>query len=268
MTRRCKHCNGAVVQRKPAKRASGRSYPTSYKHISQYAANECTGMPRLDFSKKLNIVTKEDTVLPTIPINELIGLQSMVLEAPDQVDYDKRHGINAKHYLTMTQPSDTDWIIARVKDRIEGRVVVEIGAGAGVLALELAKYAAHVYAIEADPVWSFAFTRHLYSVKPPNLTWILDRAENLVNVISGSVVIVSTGSDEVALRELAEQFGPEVIMPWQDWNGNKAIISGWDRFGTRPRACHCMYGCAMYTKGREESIKPGECCQLLLENKT
>ena len=144
-------------------------------------------------------------------------------------------------------------------------MVVEIGAGVGVLALELAKYAAHVYAIEADPVWSFAFARHLYSVKPPNLTWIMDRAENLVNVISGSVVIVVTGSDEEALRELAGQFGPEVIMPWQDWNENKAVISGWNHTGTRPRACRCMHGCAMYIPGLECDIRPGECCQLGLE---
>ncbi|MND07762.1 hypothetical protein D3C83_299780 [compost metagenome] len=39
------------------------------------------------------------------------------------------------------------------------------------------------------------------------------------------VAIVVTGSDEVWLRQLAEKMAPTVIMPWQDYNGGKAMIS-------------------------------------------
>jgi hypothetical protein len=196
---------------------------------------------------------------------EVVGIQNLVLDAEDQRSYDEKHGIGSKHFLTMTKSEDTDWIMARIKDRIAGKIVVEIGAGVGIMALELAEYAKKIYAIEADPAWSWAFMRHLYSTKPTNLTWILDSAVNLVDVIYADVAIVVTGSDELYLRELAGKFAPEVIMPWQDWNDNKAMIRQWGHYIVDNPVCNCMFGCAMYTTGRGEDIKPGESCKLRKE---
>jgi hypothetical protein len=158
-----------------------------------------------------------------------VGVQSTTLQADDQTAYDERMGLKSKKYLTMMRPSDAKWILDKVRDRITGKTVVEIGAGIGVLAVALAAHASRVYAIEADPMWSFVFSRYLYQAKPTNLTFILDRAENLVDVIKADVAICVTGSAEDQLRELCSRFAPEVIMPWQDWNGGKAVVRHWGR---------------------------------------
>lgn len=154
---------------------------------------------------------------------QLVGIQSVTLEAPDQCAYDARMGLTSKKYLTMIRPSDARWIIDRVREQIAGKVVVELGAGIGVMAIALAAHAKRVFAIEVDPMWSWAFSRFLYREKPANLTFVLDRAENLVDVIRADVALVVTGSAEVELRALAERFAPVVIMPWQDWNDGKAV---------------------------------------------
>lgn len=160
-------------------------------------------------------------------VDACVGVQSTVLEAGDQKAYDARMGVLSKHYLTQVAPADGQWILDRLRDRIAGKVVVELGAGIGMLAIALAGHAKHVFAIEADPMWSFVFCRYLYRTKPANLTYILDRAENLVDVIKGDVAIVVTGSDEDNLRQLAGRFAPDVCLPWQDWNGGKAVAKTW-----------------------------------------
>lgn len=159
-----------------------------------------------------------------------LGVQSATLDAPDQRAYDARAGLRSKRYLTMLAPHDAQWIVDRVRDRIAGKVVVELGAGIGVLAVALASHAKRVFAIEADPMWSWVFSRWLYRSKPNNLTFIMDMAEHLTDVIKADVAIVVTGSDEERLRATAERFAPEVIMPWQDWNGGKARVPCWHPF--------------------------------------
>ena len=138
--------------------------------------------------------------------------------------FDERTGIRAKHHVTVRLPEHAQWILWGLRDRIRDKVVVEIGAGIGVLAIEMAKIAKHVFAIEADPAFAWVFCEELYKTKPDNLTWIFDKAENLVDVVRADVAVVVTGSDEVALRELAGRFAPEVHLPWQDGNGGKALI--------------------------------------------
>lgn len=173
---------------------------------------------------------------------ELIGVQSSLLDCADQKTLDAAHDIRSKHYITVVRPDDATWIIEKIRDRITGRVVVEIGAGVGVLAAEMAKIARHVYAIEIDPAWTYLYTRYVYKAKRPNLTWIMDRAENLVGIIKADVAIVVTGSDEEALRALAGRFASEVFLPWQDWNDGKAVVAGWPRRadGALP-LCECPH---------------------------
>lgn len=38
------------------------------------------------------------------------------------------------------------------------------------------------------------------------------------------LVLVVTGSDEQGLEALANEFGAEVVMPWQEWAGGRALI--------------------------------------------
>lgn len=158
---------------------------------------------------------------------EAVGMQSTFGSSQTEADYDRLHGIQSKHWLTIIRPEDATWIIERLGDRIVDKVVVEIGAGIGVLAVAMAKKARHVYAIEASPSWGVVFARHMFREKPTNLTWILDRAENLTHLIRADIAIVVTGSDADGLRELAARFAPDVCMPWQDWNDGKAVIRGW-----------------------------------------
>lgn len=124
----------------------------------------------------------------------------------------------------MIRPEDTAWILDKIRERIEGRTVVEIGAGIGVLAVEMAKVAKHVYAIEAYPAWGEIFARHLLKRKTANLTFIIDAAENLTELIKADVAVCVTGSDDVWLRSVCGWFAPEVIMPWQDYRGGRAIV--------------------------------------------
>lgn len=165
----------------------------------------------------------------------------------EQLKYRTRHGIRSAMLLTISRAEHADWIIAKLIDRIRGKIVVEIGAGTGILSIAMASYAKHVYAIEAFPAWatefawqneaiptsyapipnaqwSARFEAYMTLRKPTNLTYIIDRAENLVGVINADVAVVVTGSDAENLRELAQQFAPDVCMPWQDWNGGIAVI--------------------------------------------
>jgi hypothetical protein len=164
---------------------------------------------------------------PKRVVREAVALQSTFGDSKLEARYDDRHGIASKHWLTILRPEDATWIVGRLGDRLVGKTVVEIGAGMGVLAVEMARVAKRVFAIEADPKWGLAFVRYMYRDKPTNLTWILDRAQNVVDLIRTDLAVVVTGSDEVNLRELAGRFAPDVAMPWQDWNGGKAIVKGW-----------------------------------------
>lgn len=138
--------------------------------------------------------------------------------AEDLIKYHRQHGTLS--LLVLTQYSqevaqETIKLIRKEND-IDGKVVIEIGAGVGFLAMELAKYAKQVFAIEVDPAWSWIFTRSIYAHKPPNLTWIFGTAESVLPYIQGDIAVVVTRSGENELRELAQKFAPKVIMPFQE----------------------------------------------------
>lgn len=156
-----------------------------------------------------------------------VAVQSLFAASEIEAAYDKAHGIKSMHWLTIIRPEDATWIVERLGERIQDKVVVEIGAGIGVLAVAMAKVARRVFAIEASPAWGIVFARHMYHMKPVNLTWILDRAENLVDVIRADIAVVVTGSDDVSLRALAHRFAPDVSLPWQDWHEGQAVLSNW-----------------------------------------
>src|SRR3990172_2718507 len=142
--------------------------------------------------------------------------------------YNMQNDIKAAHIATMVRPENTRWIIERLRKEygtFDGRertahtqptlkdmTVIEIGAGLGYLAVEMAKVCKHVFAIETDPMFSHEFAQKLYAEKPANLTWIFDTARPAMSRMcggwlpAGDLVLVVTGSDEVRLRKLAETF--------------------------------------------------------------
>ena len=79
------------------------------------------------------------------------------MAALDTGGYAARHGIEAEPVLTVLTDDHATAIADRLRPRIEGRVVVEIGGGHGLLAMHLGRYARWVFCIEANPVWATSF---------------------------------------------------------------------------------------------------------------
>lgn len=139
----------------------------------------------------------------------------MIYESSDGselvMDHMERNGINSLCVLTVDEYRDALAEIEQLWPRVKGKTVVEIGAGVGMLALQMAKFAKRVFAVEADPAWAWVFTDALYALKPPNLTYIFGRAEEMVGVLKADVAVIYTNSDVGGMAKLAVQFAPEVI---------------------------------------------------------
>ena len=71
--------------------------------------------------------------------------------------------------------------------------------------------AKHVYAIEVDPAWTWAYLKHLYEKKPTNLTWIFGRAEDVADHIKADVAVIATRSGHAAMHAVAERIAPLVL---------------------------------------------------------
>ena len=140
------------------------------------------------------------------------GLEYMM--PPSRVaEFFNRHGVESMQVLTVTCEHDAALEVSRFKERIRDKTVVEIGAGTGYLALEMAKHAKTVWAIEADPVWSWVFTLELYLKKQPNLTWIFGTAESLIGQLHADIAVVYTRSGKKAMLKAASGLADEVIAP-------------------------------------------------------
>lgn len=133
-------------------------------------------------------------------------------EGSDTVmDYHVRHDINSLGILTIYDEESAQSAVSMFAAKIRGKVVVEVGAGIGLLAMEMAKYAKHVYAIEADPAWTYVHVEHLYRRKPTNLTFVFGRAQDMVGLIRADVAVIFTRSDVEGMTALAKQFAPFVV---------------------------------------------------------
>ena len=131
------------------------------------------------------------------------------------IDYNNRHNIKSMGILTILTPDQAEEEVSKFRDRIQNKIVIEIGAGVGFLALEMAKFADTVYAFETDPQWNWIFSRHLYKHKPKNLHWIFSNAENFVDKIHGDVCVIYTCSDIMGMYSLGKQMAEEVLMPME-----------------------------------------------------
>jgi hypothetical protein len=128
-----------------------------------------------------------------------------------QPEYGARHGIDAASVLTIMDDGDASHVANYLADRIRGKVVVELGCGTGRLALHLGRYAKHVYAIEANPAWTWAFVELLYRSKPRNVSFLFGAADEFIGRIRGDVALFCTQSDVSGLGHLGAQFAPVVI---------------------------------------------------------
>lgn len=124
--------------------------------------------------------------------------------------YHARHGTKSAGILTVTNDEISSQITEYLRPRIEGKIVVEIGAGIGLLACHLATVAARVYAIEVDPNWTSCFLAALYEQKPPNLTFIFGAAEQ-APPFAADVAVFCTHSGHEAMHAAGRRFAPEVI---------------------------------------------------------
>lgn len=125
--------------------------------------------------------------------------------------YSDRHGIRAQAVLTVTDDETAGVIAEHLAPRIEGKTVVEIGGGIGLLAMHMGQYAKRVYCIEANPMWSWTFTVALLNQKPRNVSFLFGSADEFLGCIRGDVAIYCTHSDVKGMGLVARQFAPEVI---------------------------------------------------------
>lgn len=156
------------------------------------------------------------------------------LEGSDaSMAYSDRHGINAQAVLTVTDDETAGLIAEHLASRIEGKTVVEIGGGVGLLALHMGQYAKRVYCIEANPAWSWAFTVALLNQKPRNVSFLFGAADEFLGCIRGDVAIYCTHSDVKGMGLVAAQFAPTVIDVYSEIiDGNP---EGFDAFAREMR---------------------------------
>ena len=134
----------------------------------------------------------------------------------DLAEYHERHGNPSLLILTQHSPQIAQETARLLKPDIEGMNVIEIGAGVGFLAIEMARYAKTVIAFEVDPAWSWIFTKSLYKHKPVNLSWIFGDAKQFIDIIKGDITVIFTRSGIDELKTIAEKMAPKVVMPLQD----------------------------------------------------
>lgn len=125
-------------------------------------------------------------------------------------EYHTRHGTESQVILTNYDDEHAALVADYLRPSVAGKVVVEIGAGIGLLACHVAMDARRVYAIEVDPAWSSSFIWCLYKKKPVNLTFIFGKAEE-APPIAADVAFFCTHSGRRALHRAASLFAPNVV---------------------------------------------------------
>jgi hypothetical protein len=149
-------------------------------------------------------------------ISNVQSVQGIISEGrgDEQTLFDRfadRHNIRAAPNLTVTDFETAVLIVERLAPRIEGKVVVEIGGGIGMLSVAMGAIAKRVYCIEANPLWSMTFAQLLLDKKPRNVSFLCGAADEFVGCIKGDVAIVCTHSDVTGMKLVGAQFARELI---------------------------------------------------------
>ena len=125
--------------------------------------------------------------------------------------YTARHGISSQAVLTVTDDNIADLVAGALAPRIEGRTVVEIGGGIGLLAMHMGRYAKRVFCIEANPVWSSSFVAIMMEQKPKNVSYLFGSAEEFQGLFQADIAIFCTHSGVDSMRAAAAAFAPIVV---------------------------------------------------------
>ena len=145
-------------------------------------------------------------------IDELLDAVYSAYEGSGMMaDYSERHGIASAAVLTVLDDDHASLIAEHLRQRIEGKTVVEIGGGIGLLALHMGTVAKRVHCIEANPMWSWIFAGLLLEKKPKNVSFLFGAADEFLGAIRGDVAIYCSHSDVTGIGLVAAQFAPEVI---------------------------------------------------------
>jgi len=102
--------------------------------------------------------------------------------------------------------------VEKIKHLIKDKIVVEIGAGIGLLAIEMAKHAKKVYAFELDPAWTWIFVKKYLYKKPKNLYFIFGDAREFADKIKPDIAVVYTGSGLNYFTEIAKSYTDKIIL--------------------------------------------------------
>lgn len=130
------------------------------------------------------------------------------------LDYSERHNIRSAAVLTISDDETAAMAAEYLAPRIEGKTVVEIGGGIGLLAMHMGRFAKRVYCIEANPMWSWVFAGGLLNMKPKNVSFLFGAADEFLGCIKGDLALYCTHSDVRGMGLVAAQFAPLVIDVW------------------------------------------------------
>ena len=145
-------------------------------------------------------------------IDQMLGAIYSAIDGSEASEsYSCRHGIQSQAVLTITRDEDAHLIAEHLAPRIEGKTVVEIGGGIGLLALHMGLVAKRVYCIEANPMWSWTFAGTLLHQKPRNVSFLFGAADEFIGAVKGDIAVYCTHSDVKGIGLVAAQFAPVVI---------------------------------------------------------
>jgi hypothetical protein len=126
-------------------------------------------------------------------------------------EYGQRHNVQSQAVLTIDTDERAYLMAEYLRPQIEGKVVVEIGGGIGLLAMYMGDIAKRVYCIEANPVWSSVFLACLIKSKPKNVSFLFGAADEFIGDIKGDVALFLTHSGVQSMKLVAANFAPLVI---------------------------------------------------------
>jgi len=150
--------------------------------------------------------------MPEGRISEMLDEVYSAYEGSEMMaDYSERHGVVSAAVLTVFDDDRASLIAEHLRPHIEGKTVVEIGGGVGLLALHMGTVAKRGYCIEANPMWSWIFAGVLLEKKPKNVSFLFGSADEFVGMVRGDVAIYCSHSDVTGMRLVAAQFAPKVI---------------------------------------------------------
>lgn len=130
---------------------------------------------------------------------------------PVMEEYMDRHDVGSLGILTIAGDEEAALVAEHLRDRIAGKIVVEVGGGIGLLALHMSTIASHVYVIEASPVWTHLWMMFFMARKPKNVTFIFGAAQEMAGQLHADVAMFCTHSDAVGMRQVGATLANEVI---------------------------------------------------------